>query len=260
VGQRESTATDKITTTPGTPVTFTPTTGSADGSPVQVSVQAMLAIPSVPGAFVDSSFLATSSEATLPAQNPNPNITLTQNGSSYTVTPAAGFYGVQVLEVMGYTPVTTSSPVTAGHGAFQLQVGSTTTGAINFDSTNLTATAASIQSALRTSGFNNATVTVAQATTAPNFVFDVTFGSSQADISYVAASTNPLPLSFSNAATAASASQEITFTSTGGLLGRRVGRQSGISRLCAGLCVSAKTGAEFDFRRRQDGLRQHLRQ
>ncbi len=214
--------TDKITTSAGAAVSFTPTTGSADGSPVQVSVQPMLAIPGVSGAYVDTSFLATSTETTLPAQNPNPNIKLTQNGSSYTVTPTAGFYGEQVLEVMGFTPITTTSPATSGHGAFQLTVGpataggaTLTTGAISFDSTNLTGTAANIQSALRTAGFSGATVTVAQATTAPNFVFDVTFAANEGDIGYTADGTNPLPLTFSNAATAAAKSQEITFTSTG---------------------------------------------
>ena len=214
--------TDKITTSAGTPVSFTPTTGSADGSPVQVSVQTMLAIPSAPGTYVDSSFLANSQEQTFPAQSPNPNIKLTQNGSSYTVTPTAGFYGEQVLEVMGFTPVTTTSPATTGHGTFTLQVppataggSTTTTGPISFDSTNLTGTAANIQAALRTAGFSGATVTVAQATTAPAFVFDVNFAASEPDITYTADGTNPLPLSFSNAAAAAAGTQEITFRATG---------------------------------------------
>jgi hypothetical protein len=214
--------TDKITTTAGAAATFTPTTGSADGSAVQVSVQAMLAVPTVPNSYVDNSFLAKTTNATVSAQNPNPNIKVTQNGPSYTVTPAAGFSGVQVLEVMGYTPVTTTSPATAGHGTFELQVPSataggstTTTGPISFDSTNLTGTAANIQAALRTAGFSSATVTVSQATTAPSFIFDVTFTSSEGDIAYTPDSTNPLPLTFVNAATTAAATQEIVFRSTG---------------------------------------------
>jgi cyclophilin family peptidyl-prolyl cis-trans isomerase len=207
--------TDKIFTSAGAAATFTPTTGSADGSPVQVSVQTMLPIPAVSGAYVDTSFLASSTSSTYPPTNPNPNIKLTQNGSSYTVTPTAGYYGLQVLEVMGFNPVTSTSPATAGHGTFKLQVGSTTTAAISFDSTNLAGTAANIQSALRTAGFSGATVTVAQATTAPSFVFDVKFTASEPDIGYTADSTNPLPLTFSNAATAAATSQQITFKSTG---------------------------------------------
>ena len=49
----------------------------------------------------------------------------------------------------GLTPVS---------GTFQLQVGSTTTAAIDFDSTDLPATAANMQTALRNAGFSGATV------------------------------------------------------------------------------------------------------
>ena len=198
---------DQITTDAGTPVTFTPQGESADGSVVQVGVQAMLPVPSAPaGTYVDNSFLDTTTAETFPAVNPNANITVTQNGSSYTVTPAAGFYGVQVLEVTGLNAVI---------GTFQLQVGLTTTAAISFDSTNLTATAANIQSALVAAGFSGTTVSVDQASGAENFSFDVTFASSQADISYDASSANPMPIAFANSATAASTSQTLTFTATG---------------------------------------------
>ena len=207
--------TDTITTSAGAAASFTPTTGSADGSPVQVSVQPMLTIPQISGVVVDNSFINTTFQTQDPVQNPNTDITLTQNGSSYTVTPAAGFVGVQVLEVMGFTPVKTTSPATAGHGTFTLQVGSTTTAAISFDSTNLAATAANIQAALRTAGFGAATVTVDPGQLPPNFVFDVNFAGSEADIAYTADSTNGLPLTFTNETTAAAASQTITFTATG---------------------------------------------
>ena len=136
--------TDQITTTAGTPVTFTPQGESADGSTVQVGVQAMLAVPSAPGGRTSITRSSTRARREyFPAQNPNPNITVTQNGSSYTVTPAAGFYGVQVLEVTGLDAV---------GGASQLQIGSTTTAAITFDSTNLTTTATNIQNADRDGG------------------------------------------------------------------------------------------------------------
>ncbi len=122
------------------------------------------------------------------------------------MTPAAGFYGVQVLEVTGLDAVS---------GTFQLQIGSTTTAAITFDSTNLTVTATNIQNALVTAGFTGTTVTVDQASGDEYFSFDVTFAASQADITYSAASTNPLPITFANSATAAAASQTLTFTATG---------------------------------------------
>ena len=197
---------DQITTTAGTPVTFTPQGESADGSTVQVGVQTMLSVPSVPDAYVDTSFLNTSTAQTNPAQNPNPNITVTQNGSSYTVTPAAGFYGVQVLEVTGLNAVS---------GTYQLQVGSTTTAAISFDSTNLAATATNIQNALIAAGFGGTTVTVDQSSVAETFSFDVTFASSVGNITYTPPSTNPLPVTFANTATGPEALQTLTFTATG---------------------------------------------
>lgn len=125
---------DQIYTTANTPATFTPQGESADGTPVQVSVQLFRGVPTVTGAYVDNSYAGTNP----PADATNADLTLTQNGASYTVTPTNGDYGVQVLEVMGFTPVS---------GTFELQVGTTTTGSISFDSTNLATTAANIQSA-----------------------------------------------------------------------------------------------------------------
>ena len=88
----------------------------------------------------------------------NPDVTLTNNkNGTYTLTPTAGYNGVQYLEVAAITPVS---------GTFQLEVGSITTAAINFDSTNLTTTAANMQSALVTAGFSGATVSVVSDTTA----------------------------------------------------------------------------------------------
>ena len=191
---------DQIYTTANTPATFTPQGESADGTPVQVSVQLFRGVPTVTGAYVDNSYAGTNP----PADATNADLTLTQNGASYTVTPTNGDYGVQVLEVMGFTPVS---------GTFELQVGTTTTGSISFDSTNLATTAANIQSALKTAGFN-ATVTVDSTTTAPNFIFDVAFASSETNLTYVASST-ALPVTFTNSATAATADQQLTFTDTG---------------------------------------------
>jgi cyclophilin family peptidyl-prolyl cis-trans isomerase len=91
---------DKIFLAANTPVTFTPQGESAAGvAAPQVDVQLLLNVTSVAGAEVDTSFLTTSTATTYPAENPNPNLTLTKNGSSYTVTPTAGYYGVQFLEV-----------------------------------------------------------------------------------------------------------------------------------------------------------------
>jgi cyclophilin family peptidyl-prolyl cis-trans isomerase len=197
---------DKIFTAEGTPATFTPQGVSADGSAVQVGVQTMLSVTSVPGAYVDNSFLATSTAVNYPVVNPNPNITLTQNGSSYTVTPAAGFYGVQVLEVTAINAVV---------GTFQLQIGSTTTTAINFDSTDLSATATKIQNALVAAGFAGTKVSVDQSSGAENFSFNVTFPSTTGNITYTAASTNPLPITFANTASNPETLQTLTFTATG---------------------------------------------
>ncbi len=92
--------TDKIFTGPNTATSFTPVGQSADGSAVTVNAQLLLDVPAVPGAEVDSSFLSSGTESSYPAQNPNPNLTLTANqDGSYTVTPTAGYYGVQLLEV-----------------------------------------------------------------------------------------------------------------------------------------------------------------
>ncbi len=92
--------TDTIYAAAGTPVTFTPQGESATGvAAPQVNVELLLDIPTVNGAEVDSTFLGSDTAQSYPAQNPNPNLTLTNNGTSYTVTPTAGYYGVQLLEV-----------------------------------------------------------------------------------------------------------------------------------------------------------------
>jgi cyclophilin family peptidyl-prolyl cis-trans isomerase len=139
------------------------------------------------------------------ADTTNPNMTLTQNGSSYTVTPASGYYGVQFLEVMGLTSVL---------GTFQLKVGSVTTSDITFYSGNLPWTAVNIQNALQAAGFSGATVSVEASSTAPHFRFKVTFAGNQSPISYVA-STAALPVTFANSVTSTTAVQELTFAATG---------------------------------------------
>jgi cyclophilin family peptidyl-prolyl cis-trans isomerase len=196
-------STDTINVAANGQASFIPTGGydaAAGAVAPQVSVQLLRDVPQYPTYYVDNSYTGTSPDA--PA---NPDIALAQNGSSYTVTPTAGYYGEQFLEVMGFTPVS---------GTFELEVGSTTTGPISFDSTDLAATAANIQDALISAGFGGAIVSVDAGTTAPNFSFDVTFPGSEAQITYVSAASD-LPVTFTNSASAAAASQELTFAATG---------------------------------------------
>jgi len=102
---------DTIHAAANTPVTFTPQGVSADGTAVQVNVQLFRAVPSVPGAYVDNSYTGTSQ----PAETTNPHITLVKNNNgSYTVTPTAGYYGVQVLEVTAQSA--TAAPWDASSG------------------------------------------------------------------------------------------------------------------------------------------------
>ena len=101
---------DQIYTAANTPATFTPQGESADGTPVQVNVQLLRPVPTVSGDFVDNSYTGTNP----PADTTNTDMTLTQSGSSYTVTPTSGYYGVQVLEVTGFTPVSGTFAVASG--------------------------------------------------------------------------------------------------------------------------------------------------
>jgi len=89
--------TDQITTAANTAVTFTPQGESADGTAVQVNVQAFRPVTSsgYEGDYVDNSYTGTNPVA----DASNPDVTVTQNGSSFTVTPASGFYGAEALEV-----------------------------------------------------------------------------------------------------------------------------------------------------------------
>lgn len=104
--------TDTIHAAANTPVTFTPQGVSANGSAVQVNVQLFRAVQGsgYAGYYVDNSYTGT----TPAADTTNPNMTLVKNGSSYTVTPTAGYYGVQVLEVTGQSA--TAAPWDAGSG------------------------------------------------------------------------------------------------------------------------------------------------
>ena len=182
---------------------------------MQISTQLFLPVPAVPGAYVDNSYVPAAG-STVTATNPNPDVTLAQNasspsnGASYTVTPNSGYCGVEVAEVMGFTPVS---------GTFELQVGTATLQAITFDSTNLTATADNMQTALRQlTGVNTTTVTVDPSSTAPNFLFNVNFGSSnsEAAIAYVSAAT-ALPVTMTNSVATGDtgATQQLTFADTG---------------------------------------------
>jgi subtilisin-like proprotein convertase family protein len=104
---------------------------------------------------------------------------------------------VSVQAVLGLrdtdTQILTFDALTAAalNGQFQLKIGGVTTGAINFDSTNLTATASNIQSALLTAGFT--TNVSVKASTDP-FQFTVKFvgpsaGTSPALMQYIASDT-----------------------------------------------------------------------
>ncbi len=139
----------------------------------------------------------------------NPDITVTPNGSGgYTVTPATGFQGVQYLEVTAINPVT---------GTFELQVGSNTTGSIDFNSANLAATATDMENALdQLSGLSGTTVTAVTPlpTLSPtDFSFNFVFPGSEPLVSFVATST-PLPVTVKNSAVAATANQTLTFAET----------------------------------------------
>ncbi|MGA2256410.1 MAG: peptidylprolyl isomerase, partial [Thermoguttaceae bacterium] len=177
--------TDTISTPVNTAVNFTPSPGEAATAPgasaPQVDVQLFRPVPSIPNAYVDNSYVASGGG---PAVAANSDVTLTQNGSSYTLTPTNGYQGVQFLEVTAVTPIS---------GKVELQVGSATTGPINFDSTNLAATALNIQDALQQlTGLSKTTVTAVAPipTLSPtDFNFDVTFASSESPITDVTAST-----------------------------------------------------------------------
>ena len=88
----------------------------------------------------------------------------------------------------------TPNPV---QGTFELQVGMTKTTSINFDSTNLAATATAMQTALVNAGFAGATV---QSTSGFSpFTFNVTFTTAEPPIQYVATRI-PLQVSVTNSA------------------------------------------------------------
>ena len=95
-------------------------------------------------------------------------------------TPATVAHFVNLVNSGTFDP----STYTDFTGTFQLGVGTVATSTINFDATNLTATAANIQSALVAAGFSGATVTVASGSAAPAFSFNVTFPTAESPIAY----------------------------------------------------------------------------
>ena len=118
-------------------------------------------------------------------------------GDTYTVTVNDGLGNSQTFQVhIGFS------------GPLELDVGSTPTGQIDFDSGNPTATAANIQSALLALGLSGTTVTVAANSTPTSLVFTVTFPAAEAAIT---ATTTDLPVTFSNSATSSAATQTLTF-------------------------------------------------
>ena len=196
------------------------------------------------------------------ADTTNPDATLTQNSNgSYTLTPTAGYQGVQFLEVTAITPVT---------GSFTLQVGSNTTASINFNSANLAGTAANMQTALQALGTGFSTATVTAVTPVPSlsptdFSFIVTFPGSESLASVPSSST--FPFTVTNSAVAPASTQTLTFdeTAPGNFLGFEFGRQPGLSRLRAGLYRCADGGAggtedRLDYRGQSDCHREHVRQ
>ena len=195
---------DQIYTAENTAVTFTPQGEAAEGGTAQVNVQLFDPLTDYPNEFVDDSFVASSSEP--PIDSPNPYVTLTANSDgSYTITPATGYQGIQYLEVTSVVPVT---------GTFTLDVGSTTTGSIDFNSSDLTATATAIQDALVAAGFTDATVTAATPVptlTPTKFNFNVDFGSGNSESAISFPSSNTLAATFSNSVTAASEKQTLSF-------------------------------------------------
>jgi cyclophilin family peptidyl-prolyl cis-trans isomerase len=97
---------DQIYTAANTAAMFTPQGDSANNSTVNIT--ASLFLPLVGSNFsqdlVDNTYAGTSPAVV----SPNPYMTLNQIGSTYTVTPASGFAGVQVLEVEGQAPTPAS--------------------------------------------------------------------------------------------------------------------------------------------------------
>ena len=242
---------DQITTTAGTPVTFTPQGESADGSTVQVGVQTMLSVPSVPDAYVDTSFLNTSTAQTNPAQNPNPNITVTQNGSSYTVTPAAGFYGVQVVEVTGLDAVS---------GTLQLQVGSTTTPTINFDSTNLAATATNIQNALDRGRFRRDHGDGRSIERRGDLQLRRDVRLKRGEHHLYPALDKSIAGHVRQYGHRPGSLADVDLHRHGPGLGRGLRCRPGLSRVRAGLRGPARAGAQHDYGQWPDGQRQHVEQ
>ena len=95
---------------------------------------------------------------------------------------------------------TTNVPANvAANGTFELQVGTVTTTAIYFDSTNPTNTATNIQNALVAAGFAGATVS--PVSTVNPFSFSVTFTSSKPVIQFVASPTLPATSTFAETTT-----------------------------------------------------------
>ena len=122
-------------------------------------------------------------------------------GDTYTVTVNDGLGNTQSFQIhIGFT------------GPLELQVGTTSTGQIGFDSGNPAATAANMQSALVAAGLSGTTVAVAPIRLRAAWRFDVTFTTAQSPIT---ATTADLPVTFSNSVTASATSQELTFNVTG---------------------------------------------
>ena len=106
---------DKVFSLYNTPTSFTPTGVSADGSAVQVNVQVLS-----PMSFDGTAFAgdADSSFSNFPSTNGysvgSPKVTLSHTGSSYTVTPVAGYYGMQVLEITAQSATPAAWDSTSG--------------------------------------------------------------------------------------------------------------------------------------------------
>jgi cyclophilin family peptidyl-prolyl cis-trans isomerase len=151
----------------------------------------------------------------------NTPVTFTPSGKSVT---AAGSPAPQV-DVQLYEPVPSvanayvdNSYVPTISGSFELQVGTATTSAIDFDSMDPTTTASDIQTALQAlSGLSATTVTANTPTPGTNpttFTFTVTFAASETPITYDS-SASDLEADFKNSAAAAAETQTLTFLYAG---------------------------------------------
>ena len=126
------------------------------------------------------------------------------------------FTGVRALAAPTQQLTLHFNPVTVGPytGTFELLVGTGATAPISFSSADLPTSAANIQAALVSLGYTGTLVTVVGETSAATYGFNITLNGAAGNtgippIQYVGGM--PSTVAFSNSATAASTSQQLTF-------------------------------------------------